>query len=214
MALRSPELFRPERLLPSLLPLQDRLSRRRRRRAPVVPPTAILLDVWVSRQEGARLVLRPVPATSPAKSPRVAGSAESPRRVNFAQDDTDDEQNLIPAEPSPEAKSRGSEQPKTPPKGSRPPPKLPSDSAAWKPSLRGGETADRSESAQRPSKPNAAGLTLPRRRRASRSPLRWSALPLSSGAGGTSQGLERTSRRTCVSKPPLPRCSAGPGEGG
>ena len=33
--------------------------------------------------------------------------------------------------------------PKTPPKGSRPPPKLPSDSAAWKPSLRGGETAAR-----------------------------------------------------------------------
>ncbi|CAE7474520.1 unnamed protein product, partial [Symbiodinium pilosum] len=67
-------------------------------------------------------------------------------------DDTDDEQGLIPAEPAQEAKSRGSEQPKTPPKGSRPPPKLPSDSAAWKPSLRGGETADRSESAQRPSK--------------------------------------------------------------
>ena len=54
------ELLRPERLLPSLLPLQDRLSRRRRRRAPVVPPAAILLDVWVSRQEGARLVLRPL----------------------------------------------------------------------------------------------------------------------------------------------------------
>ena len=49
------------------------------------------------------------------------------------------------------------------------------------------------------------GLTLLRRRRASRSPLRWSALPLSSGAGGTSQGPERTFRRTCMSKPPLPR---------
>ena len=48
----------------------------------------------------------PVPATSPAKSPHVAGSAESPRRVTLAQDDTDDEQELIPAEPSPEAKSR------------------------------------------------------------------------------------------------------------
>ena len=75
--------------------LQDRLSRRRRRRAPVVPPTAILLDVCVSKQKGARLVLRPVPATSPAKSPRVAGSAESPRRVTLAQDDTDDEPELI-----------------------------------------------------------------------------------------------------------------------
>ena len=36
----------------------------------------------------------PVPATSPAKSPRVAGSTESPRRVTLVQDDTDDEQEL------------------------------------------------------------------------------------------------------------------------
>ena len=59
------------------------------------------------------------------------------------QDDTDDEPELIPAEPTQEARSRGSEQPKTPPKGSRPPPKLASDSPAWKPSLRGGEAVDR-----------------------------------------------------------------------
>ena len=104
----------------------------------------------------------PVPATSPAKSPRVAGSTESPliscRMIQM---------------PAQKAKSRGSEQPKTPRKGSRPPPKLPSDSAAWKPSVRGGETADRSESAQRLSPrlrraERSPGLTLPRRRRASR----------------------------------------------
>ena len=42
--------------------------------------------------------------------------------------------------------------------------------------------------------------------------VRWSALPLfCGGAGGTSQGPERTFRRTCVSKPPLPRVLRGAG---
>ena len=52
------------------------------------------------------------------------------------------------------------------------------------------------------------GLTLPRRRRASRSLLRWSALPLSSGAGGTSQGPERTSQDLRESSSSAPRGKA------
>ena len=39
----------------------------------------------------------------------------------------------------------------------------------------------------------------------------WSALPLCTEAGGTSQGLERTFRKTCVSKLPLPRVLRGVG---
>ena len=46
------------------------------------------------------------------------------------QDDTDDEPELVP-EPTQEARSLGSEQPKTPRRG-----------PAWKPSLRGGEAVD------------------------------------------------------------------------
>ena len=115
----------------------------------------------------------------------VAGSTESPRRVSCRMI-----QMMSRSAACSETKlRRGSEQPKTPPKGSRPPPKLPSDSAAWKPSLRGGETADCSESAKRPSKPKPeAGRKVARADPAPKEagqPLRRSALPLSTEAGGT-----------------------------
>ena len=82
------ELLRPKRLLPLLPLLQDHLSRRRRQRAPVVPPSDL----------AGRLGLKAGSATFPAKSPRAARSAESPRRVTLMQDDTDDEPELISAE--------------------------------------------------------------------------------------------------------------------
>ena len=61
----------------------------------------------------------------------------------------------------------------TPPKGSRPPPKLPSSSSDWRPSLRGDKARDRSASASRPSKPQAeagrkAAQTVPAAKEAGR----------------------------------------------
>ena len=149
----------------------NHLSQRRRRRAPVVPPTATLPDVWVLRQA-------PAPATSPAKSPC---SAESPRRVTLRQDDTDD------SDDEPELiqlinQSHVSEQPKTPPKGSRP-----------QPSLRGGEAVDRSKSERAERSPGLTGWQP--------AALRRRALPLPLRVGGMREDQGRTFRVRCASSP-------------
>ena len=75
------------------------------------------------------------PAGPPVPAPKAAGTSGA-AHGNLAK---------IPRITDPVPKSL---QPKTPPKGSRPPPKLPSSSSDWRPSLRGDEARDRS--AERP----------------------------------------------------------------
>ena len=106
-------------------------------RAQLLRPSLLLLSLRLRRPRQAAQVKASV-AKAPKKCKGSVGAALSASAAEAAS----------PAAPKAAGKARslGSEQPKTPPKTSRPLPKLACDSPAWKPTLRGGEAVDRSKS--------------------------------------------------------------------